>query len=104
METLKILTLRKYFANYVGSLTTIFAGPQLERYLGGGGGVYSYIHLLPDEFLLKSVVIRVEFKRNSRAEGEYMNTPPPPSINALVKALNVWHNGIYMSIRIVHLL
>ena len=36
METLKILTLRKYFANYVGSLTTIFAGPQLERYLGGG--------------------------------------------------------------------
>ena len=42
METLKILTLRKYFANYVGSLTTIFAGPQLERYLGGGG---VFIHI-----------------------------------------------------------
>ncbi len=25
---------------------------------GGGRGVYSYIHVLPDEFLLKSVVFK----------------------------------------------
>ena len=32
---------------------------------GGGGGKYSCIRLLPDEFLLKSVVIKIDFKRNS---------------------------------------
>ena len=38
----------------------------VTRVLGGGGrGVYSYICVLTDEFLLKSVVIRVDFKRNS---------------------------------------
>ena len=30
----------------------------------GEVGVYSYILVLPDKFLLKSVVIRVDFKRN----------------------------------------
>ena len=30
-----------------------------------GGGEYSYLRVLPDEFLLKSVVIKVNFKRNS---------------------------------------
>ena len=30
----------------------------------GGGGVYSYICVMPDEILLKSVVISVNFKRN----------------------------------------
>ena len=29
----------------------------------GGGGKYSYICVLPDELLLKPVVIRVDFKR-----------------------------------------
>ncbi len=33
----------------------------------GGGGIYSYIRALPDEFLLKS-----ESKEISRAEQEYM--------------------------------
>ena len=28
-------------------------------------GVYSYIRVLPDEFLLKSVFTRVDFKRSS---------------------------------------
>ena len=32
---------------------------------GGGVGAYSYIRVLPDEFLLKSVVITVDFKTNS---------------------------------------
>ena len=40
----------------------------------GGGGVYSYIHVLPDEFLLKSVVITVDLP-----------------INALVSALFLCH-------------
>ena len=31
---------------------------------GGGGGVYSYIRVMLDKFLLKSVVRRVNFKRN----------------------------------------
>ena len=31
----------------------------------GRGGEYSYIRVRPDEFLLKSVVITVDFKRNS---------------------------------------
>ena len=32
---------------------------------GGGGGGYSYIRVLPDEFLLKSTVMTTDFKRNS---------------------------------------
>ncbi len=41
---------------------------------GGGGGVkYSYIRVLPDEFLLKSVVFKFISKEISRAEHEYMN-------------------------------
>ena len=39
-----------------------------------GGGVYSYIHVLPDGFLLKAIVFTVY-------EHKYMNiTPPPPII------------------------
>ena len=30
-----------------------------------GGGAYSYIRVLPDEFLLKSTVMTTDFKRNS---------------------------------------
>ena len=30
-----------------------------------GGGAYSYIRVLPDEFLLKSIVMTTGFKRNS---------------------------------------
>ena len=50
----------------------------VTKALIGGGGGYSYIRIPPDEFLLKSVVITVDFKRNSSAEREYMNMHPPP--------------------------
>ena len=36
--------------------------------IAGGGGGYSYIHVLPDEFLFKSDVITVDFKGIHRAE------------------------------------
>ena len=57
--------------------------------IGGGGGVYSYIRVMPDEFLLKSVVFKLISKEISRVEHEYMNIhpPPPPPINALATAL-----------------
>ena len=53
---------------------------------GGGGGVYSYIRVLPDEFLLNYFVFKFISKEISRAEHEYMNIHPPP-INALVTSL-----------------
>ena len=59
--------------------------------IGGGGGVYSYIRVMPDEFLFKSVVFKLMSKEISRAEHEYMNIHPPPPINALATAL--WGNG-----------
>ena len=63
-----------------------------KAFIGEGGG-YSYIRVLPYEFLLKSVVITVDFKRNSSCRTriyEYAPPPPPPhthTINALVTAL-----------------
>ena len=43
----------------------------------GGGGEYSYFLVLPDKFLLKSVVIKVNFKRNSLDRTRiYEYTPP----------------------------
>ena len=55
--------------------------------IGGGGGEYLYFCVLPDEFLLKSVVIKVDFKRNSSGRTRiYEYSPPPPPINALVTA------------------
>ena len=47
----------------------------VTKALIGGGGGYSYIRVLPDEFLLKSVVISKEIRRSER---EYMNMHPPP--------------------------
>ena len=44
---------------------------------GGGGGGYSYIRVLPDEFLLKSVVITVDFKRNSSGRTRIYEYAPP---------------------------
>ena len=66
--------------------------PELQKscgyaLIGGGGGVYSYIRVMPDEFLLKSVVFKLILKEISRAEHEYMNIHPPPPINALATAL-----------------
>ena len=46
----------------------------------GGGGVYSCIHVLPDEFLLKSVVITVDFKRNSSGRTRIYEYTPPPQL------------------------
>ena len=54
-----------------------------------GGGGYAYIRVLPDEFLLKSVIITVDFKRNSSAKREYMHEYVYPPINALVTALPI---------------
>ena len=52
--------------------------------IGEGGGEYSYFLVLPDKFLLKSVVIlvviKVNFKRNSSDRTRiYEYTPPPPN-------------------------
>ena len=41
-------------------------------------GVYSYIRVMPEEFILKSVVFKLISKEISRAEHEYMNIHPPP--------------------------
>ena len=41
--------------------------------IGGGGGVYSYIRVMPDGFLLKSVVFKLISKEISRADHEYMS-------------------------------
>ena len=52
-----------------------------------GGGAYSYVRVLPDEFFLKSVVITVDFKRNSSGRTRIYEYAPSPPINALVTAL-----------------
>ena len=43
----------------------------------GGGGVYSYIHVLPDEFLFKSNSNSSLLKETRRAEHEYVNIHTP---------------------------
>ena len=60
---------------------------ETKALIGGGGGVYSYIRVLPDEFLLKSVVITVDFKRNLSGRTRIYEYAPPPPINALVSSL-----------------
>ncbi len=64
--------------------------------VAGAAYIMSYIHVLPDEFLLRSVVFKFISKEISRAEHEYMNIPPPPPlpINALATALLTWFRGI----------
>ena len=52
-----------------------------------GGGAFSYIRVLPDEFLLKSTVMTTDFKRNSSGRTRIYEYTPPPPINALVSAL-----------------
>ena len=64
------------------SLSSVMDGRKVEgrsQSVNWGGGGYSYIRVLPDEFLLKSVVITVDFKKNRRAEREYMNMHLPPN-------------------------
>jgi hypothetical protein len=48
----------------------------------GGGGVYSYIRVLPDGFLLKSIVFTV-------CKHEYMNIHPP-QLSCLATALTIY--------------
>ena len=60
----------------------------------GVGGVYSYIRVLPDEFLLKSVVVT---ERNSSGRTRVYEYAAPP-INTLVSALPsvlYLYNSIY---------
>ena len=49
----------------------------LTKALIGGGGAYSYIRVLPDEFLLKSTVMTTDFKRNSSGRTRIYEYPPP---------------------------
>ena len=70
----------------------------------GGGGEYSYIRVLPDEFLLKSVVFKYISKEISRAEHEYMNinSPPPPQLSVCCTFANfnsALHNNFDGGIR-----
>ncbi len=44
---------------------------------GGGGCIFIYIRVMPDEFLLKSVVFKLISKEISRAEHEFTNIHPP---------------------------
>ena len=48
---------------------------------GGGGGVY--IRVMPNGFLLKSVVFKLISKEISPAYHEYMNIHPPPPLPQL---------------------
>ena len=55
--------------------------------IGGGGGEYSYIRVLPDEFLLKLTLMTADFKRNSSGRTRRHEYSPPPPIYALVSPL-----------------
>ena len=44
---------------------------------GGGGGEYSYIRVLPDEFLLKLTLMTADFKRNSSGRTRRYEYSPP---------------------------
>ena len=58
--------------------------------IGGGGCEYSYIRVLPDEFLFKLTLMTADFKRNSSGRTRrYEYSPPPPQINALVSPLGI---------------
>lgn len=47
---------------------------------------------LPDKFLLTSVVFEVDLKRNMSGRTGIYEYEPPPTINALITALLVFHN------------
>ena len=53
--------------------------------IGGGGGIFVY-SCYARRISFEKVVFKLISKEISRAEHEYMNTPPPP-INALATAL-----------------
>ena len=65
--------------------TTYTSRTVTKALIGGGGGAYSYIRVLPDEFLLKSTVMTTDFKKNSSGRTriyEYPH-PPPPQLTKL---------------------
>ena len=51
------------------------------RALIGGGGEYSYIRVLPDEFLLKLTLMTTDFKRNSSGRTRRYEYSHPPPLN-----------------------
>ena len=65
-------------ANIIGERTPIYVDKALIG--GGGGGAYSYIRVLPDEFLLKSTVMTTDFKRNSSGRTRIYEYPPPSKL------------------------
>ena len=73
---LYILAWKLAFSIYCRGLS-IIGGAVPRALIGGGGGVYSYIRVMPDGFLLKSVVFKLISKEISWAEHEYMNIHPP---------------------------
>ena len=79
-STIKCIALDSY---EVPSWRTV---PYADRQLGGGGGGgnYLYICVLPDYFLLKSIVFKVY-------EHEYMNNCPPITdlSTALIEAVAI---------------
>ena len=48
--------------------------------IGGGGGEYSYIRVLPDKFLLKLTLMTADFKRNSSGRTRRYEYSPPPQL------------------------
>ena len=46
----------------------------------GARGEYSYICVLPDEFIFKSVVFKFISNEICHAEHKYMNIHPPPQL------------------------
>ena len=65
-----------------------YSGRAVARALIGGGGVCSYIYVLPGEFLLKSTLMTTDCKRNSSGRTRiYEYTPPPPPIRGLFYAV-----------------
>ena len=67
--------LKPKWASRNGSPHVILLRAVARALLNWEGGVYSYIRVMPDGFLLKSVVFKLISKEISRAEPEYMNIP-----------------------------
>ena len=53
----------------------------------GGGGAYSYIRVLLDEFLLKSTVMTTDFKRNSSGRTRINKYTPPPNLVSALQSI-----------------
>ena len=58
--------------------------------LTGEGEVHAILDILPDEFILKSVVLGFVSKEISRAEHEYLYSPPPPHFGQTIYRKSLW--------------